>query len=61
MTGIKRWFGTVFKTKEDLEVQKDEQYATYNEALRLKGKKPVDWREEEIEDKKTRAAKTFGS
>ena len=57
MIGIKQWFGTGFKTKADLEADKDEQYATYNEALRLKGKKQVDWREEESADQKTKAAK----
>ena len=59
MAGIKRWFGTGFKTKEDLEADKDRLYDTYSEAQRLKGKKQMDWREEEIEDAKTKAAKTY--
>ena len=57
--GIKRWFGTAFKTKDDLEADKDRLYDTYSEAQRLKGRKQTDWREEEIEDRKTRAAKTY--
>ncbi|KAK5131376.1 hypothetical protein LTR08_000979 [Meristemomyces frigidus] len=56
---IKQWFGTGFKTKADLEADKDEQYEAYNEALRLKGRKSTNWREEEAEDQKTKAAKTF--
>lgn len=55
MLGIKRWFGTGFKPQAEVEAEKDKQYEIYNEELRLRGKKPVDWREEEAEDRKRKA------
>ncbi|KAK4541265.1 hypothetical protein LTR36_008181 [Oleoguttula mirabilis] len=52
---IKRWFSTGFKSKQELEAEKDQQYEGYNEERRLRGKDPVDWREEETQDQKTKA------
>ena len=43
--------------KQDVEAQKDQQYEMYNEELRQRGKKEIDWREEAAEDERTRAKK----
>lgn len=54
MTGIKRWFGTGFASKQEIENQKDEQYKKLNEELRLRGKRPLDREKMEEDDRKTR-------
>jgi len=54
MAGIKRWFGTGFSSKEDIEIQKDEQYKKLNEELRLRGKRPLDREMVEEDDRKTK-------
>ncbi|KAI7526642.1 hypothetical protein KC331_g16837 [Hortaea werneckii] len=46
---IKRWISTGFKSKHELDAEKDQQYEVYNEERRLKGKMPVDWKAEEAE------------
>lgn len=51
---IKRWFGTGFSSKEDIEIQKDEQYKKLNEELRLRGKRPLDREKVEEDDRKTK-------
>ena len=40
--GIKRWFGTGFKSKEEMEVEEDKKYEIYDEELRVRGKKPIE-------------------
>ncbi|KAI7549257.1 hypothetical protein KC317_g14619, partial [Hortaea werneckii] len=37
---IKRWISTGFKSKHELDAEKDQQYEIYNEERRLKGKMP---------------------
>ena len=39
--GIKRWFGTGFKTSQEVEVEEEGRMAQVNEELRLMGKMPV--------------------
>ena len=45
---IRRWFGTGFQTKQEMELQKEEEWNAMNEALRKSGKKPL--RKEDVED-----------
>ncbi|KAK5112170.1 hypothetical protein LTR85_011603 [Meristemomyces frigidus] len=52
---IKRWFSTGFKSKQEMEVEKDQQYEVYNEERRLRGSNPIDWREEATQDQKAKA------
>lgn len=39
--GIKRWFGTGFKSTEEMELEEEERYRVYNEELRIRGEEPV--------------------
>jgi len=53
--GIRRWFSTSFKSRQELEVEKDEFYDKYNEERRIQGKEAVDRLVEEEESEKARA------
>ncbi|KAK0281166.1 hypothetical protein LTR91_000240 [Friedmanniomyces endolithicus] len=52
---IRRWFSTSFKSRQELEVEKDEFYDKYNEERRIQGKEAVDRLVEEEESEKARA------
>lgn len=39
--GIRRWFGTGFKSKQEVEAEERERLEEINEERRLKGKKPL--------------------
>lgn len=53
-TGIKRWFGTGFKSKERLQEEEDKQYEIWNEERQARGMKPLEKpeRKESSESKK---------
>lgn len=57
LAGIKRWISTGFKSKHELDAEKDQQYEIYNEERRLKGKMPVDWKAEEAEAERIKSTK----
>lgn len=50
MTGIRQWFGNGFKSKQEVEADKEEQFAKWNEELRATGKKELRW--EDLYDEK---------
>ncbi|KAK5701653.1 hypothetical protein LTR97_004471 [Elasticomyces elasticus] len=52
---IRRWFATGFKSKDQLDLEKDELYGKYNEEQRIKGKRVTDRLEEEEESEVARA------
>ncbi|KAK5675993.1 hypothetical protein LTS10_011282 [Elasticomyces elasticus] len=52
---IRRWFATGFKSKDQLELEKDELYGKYNEEQRIKGKRVTDRLEEEEESEVAKA------
>ncbi|KAK5729504.1 Ski complex subunit Rec14 [Elasticomyces elasticus] len=55
VNSIRRWFATGFKSKDQLELEKDELYGKYNEEQRVKGKRVTDRLEEEEESEVARA------
>ncbi|KAK1065600.1 Ski complex subunit Rec14 [Friedmanniomyces endolithicus] len=50
-----RWFNTGFKSRQELEVGKDEFYERYNEERRIQGKEAIDRLVEEEDSEKARA------
>ncbi|KAK1825549.1 hypothetical protein LTR12_000351 [Friedmanniomyces endolithicus] len=52
---IRRWFSTGFKSRQELEVGKDEFYERYNEERRIQGKEAIDRLVEEEDSEKARA------
>ena len=40
--GIKRWFGTGFKSKQELELEEEKKYEIYDEEMRIRGKRPIE-------------------
>ena len=40
--GIRRWFGTGFKSKEEVEKEEQQRRDEINEERRVKGKKPLE-------------------
>ena len=48
-SGIRRWFGTGFKSKQEVEAEEQEKLDEINEERRLKGKKPLKLPKKEAE------------
>ena len=42
IAGIRRWFGTGFKSKEEVEKEEQQRRDEINEERRVKGKKPLE-------------------
>lgn len=42
MLGIRRWFGTGFKSREQMEVEEQARIDEINEERKLQGRKPLD-------------------
>ena len=55
-TGIKQWFSNGFKSKQEVEEDKQKAFEDYNESRRATGKKPVRW--EVLYDEKEKTTQT---